>query len=62
MSKKLTENERHMREENVKQINNLSQLPVESDCGSLYPETGHNQSNHQIVSQNVYVINKRMGQ
>ena len=44
------------------QINNLPQLPVESNCGSLYPATGHNQSNQQIAFQNVYNINKRMEQ
>ena len=51
-----------MREENFKQISNIQQLPVERDCGSLYTATGHNQSNHQIASQNVYDINKRMEQ
>ena len=43
MSKKQTEQERQISEENFRQLNNLPQLPVESDCGSLYPATGHNQ-------------------
>ena len=59
-SKTQTEHERQIREENFTQINNLPQLPVESDCGSLYPETGHNQNNQQIASQNIYDTNKRM--
>ena len=62
-SKKQTEHERQTREENLTQINNMPQLPVESDIrgilsGSLYPATGHNQSNQQIASQIVYDVTK----
>ena len=32
----------------------LRQLPAESDGGSLFPTTSHNQSNHQFASQNVH--------
>ena len=57
-----TDHERHIQEESFTQINNLPQLPVESDCGSLYPASGHNQRVQQIASQNVYDTNKRMEQ
>ena len=61
-SKKQTDHDRQTREENLTQINNLPQLPVESDSGSLYPATGHNQNNQQIASQDLYDNNKRMEQ
>ena len=41
---------------------NFPQLPAESGCGSLFPETGHNQKYHKITSQNVHEIKKNMEQ
>lgn len=43
-----TEHERNTRQNNFTHMYSLSQLPAESDCGSLYTETDHNQNNHQI--------------
>ena len=51
-----------MRQDELIHMSSLPQLPKESDCGLLYPKTGHNQSNNQIASQNVHDIVKTMEQ
>ena len=48
-SKTQTDNVRHIHKESFTQTSNLSQLPVESDCGSLYPATGKVVKHWQIT-------------
>ena len=37
-------------------------LPVESDCGSLYPRLGHNRDNNKTASENLNKPNKTVDQ